>query len=380
VSTGVCGSLHSYPMPQDLNGYAFYLPDTFAAGSECFPNDLSIYQEFNLRMARESARNVSKKVPWRSALQFLAKSPELGLRFRTFLDIGKQLVSERVKSWKKIRRRTYQSVLAFDVFMKQLQKTQPAFSTFFTNHVASSMHRYWAAAFPEEYQVMGYDQQWIKTFSSEIQFTMSKFDEFFGRLLNFVDKHPEYCLWLTTSMGQAATEALPVETQLYITDVPRFVEMLGLSHDEWETRPAMLPECNIQLKTDKAAEVRQKLESLIIDGQPVVFREPGEGFFSISMGQRNLHLGPEVCQFNGEVRSFAELGLKNVEIEDRSNTSAYHIPQGALLIYDPRSRQTHQGPRTQISTLDIMPSILNNFSVPVPKYMRAPAPLMTSHV
>ncbi len=150
-----------------------------------FPNDLSIYQEFNLRMARESSRNVSSKVPWKSALQFLAKAPELGLRFRTFLDIGKQLVSERVKSWKKIRRRTYQTVLAFDVFMKQLQKTQPAFSTFFTNHVASSMHRYWAAAFPEEYRVMGYDEQWINTFSSEIQFTMSKFDEFFWTIVEF---------------------------------------------------------------------------------------------------------------------------------------------------------------------------------------------------
>ncbi len=45
---------------------------------------------------------------------------------------------------------------------------------------------------------------------------------FFGRLLSFVDSNPEYCLWLATSMGQAATEALPIETQLYITNVPRF--------------------------------------------------------------------------------------------------------------------------------------------------------------
>ncbi len=76
------------------------------------------------------------------------------------------------------------------------------------------------------------------------------------------------------------------------------------------------------------------------------------------MGHRNLHVGPAVCHFNGETRSFEELGMKNVEIEDRSNTSAYHIPQGALLIYDPRNRHLDQGPRTQISTLDIMPAIL----------------------
>src|SRR5262249_44070452 len=33
VKVGVCGSLHSYPMPEDLNSYAFYIPDTFAVGS-----------------------------------------------------------------------------------------------------------------------------------------------------------------------------------------------------------------------------------------------------------------------------------------------------------------------------------------------------------
>ena len=43
-------------------------------------------------------------------------------------------------------RRTYQAGLAFDIFINFLQSTKPAFATFFTNHVASSMHRFWAAA------------------------------------------------------------------------------------------------------------------------------------------------------------------------------------------------------------------------------------------
>ena len=29
---GMFGSLHSYPPPEDLDGYDFYVPDTFAAG------------------------------------------------------------------------------------------------------------------------------------------------------------------------------------------------------------------------------------------------------------------------------------------------------------------------------------------------------------
>jgi predicted component of type VI protein secretion system len=39
----------------------------------------------------------------------------------------------------------------FDIFMNQLERTKPGFTTFFTNQVASSMHRFWAASFPEEY-------------------------------------------------------------------------------------------------------------------------------------------------------------------------------------------------------------------------------------
>jgi hypothetical protein len=39
--------------------------------------------------------------------------------------------------------------------MRQLERVQPWFTTFFTNHVASSMGRVWAASFPEE---------WIRTY------------------------------------------------------------------------------------------------------------------------------------------------------------------------------------------------------------------------
>src|SRR4051812_19201396 len=34
---GLFGSLHSYPLPADLDNYEFYVPDTFAAGSEAQP-------------------------------------------------------------------------------------------------------------------------------------------------------------------------------------------------------------------------------------------------------------------------------------------------------------------------------------------------------
>ena len=146
-------------------------------------------------------------MPWRGALQLLVNAPALGFKLPTLVDVAGQLVSERIKHWRRVRRRTYQVILVFDIFMKYLNKTRPAFSSFFTNHVASSMHRYWAATFPEDYDEFGFDNDWVDMYSHEIDFTMSRFDKFFERLVKFVDANPEYVLWIATSMGQAATIA-----------------------------------------------------------------------------------------------------------------------------------------------------------------------------
>lgn len=368
ISTGVCGSLHTYPMPADLGNYSFFIPDTFAAGSECFPEKLSVYQEFNLQMARESARNVSTHVPWKAALRFLAAAPGLGLTPRTVVDVGSQLISERLAGWRKIRRRTYQVVLAFDVWMKQLRKYRPAFTTFFTNHVASSMHRYWAARFPNEYETFGYDDDWVRTYRNEIDFTMSTFDRFLGRLHAFVNRHPEYALWITTSMGQAATQALPLETQLYIRNIATFMERLGLQETAWQRRPAMLPQYNVFVCEEKREAFRKTISTLAIGGEPIGWREATNGFFSIDLGHRNLAPDTQVT-LDGESVGFLALGLENTKIEDRSGASAYHVPHGSLLIYTAGHEGAGQ-PRGDISTLELAPALLSKFGVTPPGYMQ----------
>lgn len=371
IATGVFGSLHSYPPPGSFDGYRFYIPDTFAAGSECFPKSVEVFQDFNLRMARDSARNVRRGVPWASALELLAKTPELGLKLSTLTDLTGQLIGERLQQWKTIRRRTYQTVLGFDVFMKQLDTTRPDFSTFFTNHVASSMHRYWAAAFPGDYQTFGYDAAWVDTYSHEIDFTMRKFDGFLTRLLRFVELNPEYTLWITTSMGQAATKALPVETQLYLTDPAKFLSLTGLRNDDWKRAPAMLPQFNLHVSADRAVAVAKELAQVSVAGGSLGFREAANGFFSLDFGHPNLPESRCYVEHRGRRYSAAEAGLTNEEIKDKSGSNAYHIPNGTLLIYNPEECAPKPG-RTQISALEVAPAILANFGVPIPCYMRRP--------
>jgi hypothetical protein len=305
----------------------------------------------------------------------LAAAPGLGFRLRTLADVGTQLVGERLQTWRKIRRRTYQAVLAFDVFMKQLTTTQPDFVSFFTNHVASSLHRYWAAAFPGDYERFGFDAQWVRTFGREIQFTMQKFDNMFARLLRFVDAHPEYNLWIATSMGQAATSALPIETTLFVTDVPRFMARLGVAPGGWRRSPAMVPQFNVTVDDPLQAEkFRRAITGLLIDGHPLRVRETAGNFFSIDLGHPDLHRSPPPVVCEGRQASFAELGLEPLPIDDATSATAYHVPQGSLLIYDPLRRAGSRG-RSQVSTLEIAPTLLKNFAVPVPSYMSSPVAL-----
>ena len=372
VRVGMFGSLHSYPMPTDLDGYDFYIPDTFAAGSECFPKKVSVFQEFNLSMARESARNVQRGVPWAKALQVLASAPELGLKMNTLASVAGQLLSERAEKWKVVRRRTFQSVLAFDIFMKQLERTKPGFTTFFTNHVASSMHRFWAASFPEEYDEMGFDDEWIRTYRQEIDWTMRMADKMFGRLVAFADRNPDFQIWVATSMGQAATKAEEVATQLYIRDLPKFMGVLGFEAQDWSLRPAMLPQHNVAVTPGLESKFREAMGGFAIDGKPVQFRQRESGFFSIDMGQTGVDESRHAATLHGRKMSFDSLGLHNQEIQDKSGSSAYHIPEGCLFIYDPKDRAVKKD-RPVMGNLEIAPTIIRNFGIRPPDYMQKPA-------
>lgn len=368
IKTGLFGSLHTYPLPAGIENFSFYVPDTFAAGSECFPKKLETFQKFNLTMARESSRVVSSRIPAREAIRFLLKLPDLGFRFKTAADIAGQIVDERLNKWKVVRRRTYQSIISFEIFYKQLTEQKPDFSTFFTNHVASSMHRYWAASFPEDYDDLKLGREWIETYNREIIFTMKKADEMIGRLVKFVEMNTEYSLWVLSSMGQHAVEAKEIETDLFVTNGRKFMELFELGFSNYELRPSMVPQFNVQVHILKRKEFEEKLTTFSINGQQVHCRQKGEGFYSLDIGFANMDERNIQIQLMGRIIPLEHSGMENVKIQDRCGATAYHIPQGTLLIYAPGKNLNGKG-ITSISTTEIAPAILRNFNVAVPRYM-----------
>jgi len=74
----------------------------------------------------------------------------------------------------------------------------------------------------------------------------------------------------------------------------------------------------------------------------------------------------------GVARPIDSLGLETVEIEDRSGTTAYHVPEGILAVYDPARPPAVNGSRPEVSVLEVAPALLQILGVEPPNYMARP--------
>ena len=374
LKVGVFGPFNSHPLPPDHEHYAFYLPDAFATEAQTWPGSLTPFQEFNLVMTQASGRNVDSGIDVKTALRFLATAPFVGLRPKTALQLATHLLAERREPWKRARRRTYQFVVAFDLFMHQLKRTKPHFCTVFSNHVASSMHRYWAAAFPSEYEQNLYEQDWRERYAGEILFTMDIADDCFSRLVAFSDAHPEYLLVVASSMGQAAHSGVPRTHFATVGDMDRFMEIAGISSQEFELVPAMEPRLGVRVQEDCRANFVGFLKSITVKDESIVVTEKEGNYVSWVIPGVNLKPEEEFARVGGVGMSFEKLGIVNGRVDDQAGSSGYHVPEGSLTIYDP-SHAYSDADRPRVSTLDVAPFVLDFFDIENPSYMRGPGPV-----
>jgi Type I phosphodiesterase / nucleotide pyrophosphatase len=379
LRVGVFGSLHSSSRPADVLEYSFYLPDYFDGAAFAHPAVLASFQELNLSMTRQSARNVTRKIPVSSALKFIAQAPRMGLKLSTFMDSVGHLVREAFDSTLRIRRRTYQPLVTMDLFLQQLKETKPDFATFYTNHVAAAMHRYWGAAFPADYGNDELDQAWIQKYRGEISFAMDKCDVMLGHLATFIDENPEYSLMVASSMGQAAIRAVQTYRFLTIVDMSRFMASLGVPSAGWEIRPAMVPCSCVVVREEYRDIFVSNIDTLVIDGETIKrdrrpvghlsYDERDRGFFQIFI-QFDSYAGPDTVSVARKSIDLADLGLGFMEHEDGVNCTAQHVPEGSLWLYAKGVKGAGSGSRSAVSTLDVAPSILSFFGLEKPGYMR----------
>lgn len=391
IRVGVMGSLHSSHVPPDVENYAFYVPDFFANESFAHPPEVRAFQRFNLLMTRLSARNVSTGVPLRPAAEFVRFYATHGMSRSTAATTAKALLAERRHPHLRCRRRSIQPLLSLDIFLDLMRRTRPDFATLYTNHVAAAMHRYWAAAYPDDPDGSDMPAEWRELYRDEIRYAMDCLDLMVGRLREFADAGG-YTLLMSSSMGQAAHKSEATSGFVTITDLGRFMAAMGLTPAEWTERHAMVPCVSVDVAPGKAAEFEGRLRSISCEGHSMSCERREVPPLSYDRSDNTFHLfvyferyaGPGHAQFDGTSTTFDRLGWGFHEHQDNIDCTGRHTPHGFLLVHDGSvrpvpsqqvsSQQVSGQQRCRISTLDIAPAILDHFGVPVPDYMKAADP------
>lgn len=365
VRVGLFGSLQSYPAPpESASPYCFYVPDTFAASPETQPRAYQAFQSINLRQTKADGAVAAPISVDGSMLADFARLPFIGVRPRTFAMFAKHLLNERWNPAYRSRRALLQAPLAFDVFMHALQHHRPEFCTFFTNHVAGAMHRYWKYAFPEDfdYKPSGKDDQFK---SDTLLLAVDIADQQLRVLKGLIDDQGGQ-LVIATSMGQQAIHRGAYLGELRLTDPAKMIHAIGFDR-RWKDLLAMQPDFNFEFDSDgDAAEfIRRAGRLRAPSGQSLWLRTRQEGS-SINMGMARpddvvsggvVLLDSDLAGQAPQPFSVAQLGISVIK---RDPGTGYHQPMGALIWYGNHTR--HGGERPELESTAVRDMILDAFA------------------
>ena len=150
-------------------------------------------------------------------------------------------------------------------------------------------------------------------------------------LMKYVDQGPSRELWVCSSMGQSPVQDYEsIESQLLLVRPIQLLKFLGLDSSIFTIKPTMAPRVTFASHDQSALDqLAVKLGALTINGQKIEMMA-----FSRTLSLRIMHwnVKPEIT-YLGRSLDISRVGFEMVSIDDKSGTSAYHIPEGVLLIY-----------------------------------------------
>lgn len=389
LSVGLFGPLQSWPARQFAHR-GFYIPDTFSQDSETHPPTLKKFQEFNLSMTKKMGFDANVALDPRMLAAAGVDMVRRGVTARSMATIARHLVRERKDQRYKAFRASLQVLPCFDLYWKLHVTQRPRLSIFFTNHVASMMHRFWGDAMPE--YADAYDYAPDDVFGTFVLAAMELADRQLGRIREYVAANPRSILVVAASMGQGPTAARFGEANMFtVDDHDSLARRLGLRPTEWAL--AMYPMLSaVFVDEDDAAAAVAPIESVVAQGFGPMFsgvRREGRTVTFLMRGFENAvdNAGkdpdlatPVAFTPSGSAgpvtATAADLGF-TTRTRTGGDNSGCHVPEGMLLAYGdglPTDRS-----RREVDVLDVAPSLLANvLGVPPGPMMRGSATLFAS--
>lgn len=371
ITIGVFGSLQSFPVYEHANTL-FYLPDTFSPAADSFPKSIQPFQKFNLKLAGKN-KAVSSKIGI-ADLANSASTIKAGVGIESLFAAGKHLMAEFQDSKNRSFRPAMQTVFSFDVFWKLLEKKQPDFATFFTNHVAGLMHRYWKYMFPEDFANPPPQDEFFHFHKNTILKGMDIADQQIAQCFKFAQKN-NYDFFVSTSMGQSAIDRGRYIPELFLPEAKKIARIFKCK-GKVQLNPAMQPDVAFEFAS------REDLEHFLTESQEVVgpdgnkvlmLRYDPTGLtinFSVKSSQSIVDSG--TILYRGKSLKVGDLGLQIIR---RDPGTGYHCPEGIWLWSG--SHAPKMSSRQLVDSRSYTPTILQFFGIPVPSYCITP-PLANS--
>ena len=330
ISTGVFGSLQSYP-PNNNKNSLFYLPDTFAPDSNAYPQLLSIFQQFNLKLVSQN-KATAGKFSFTDVTRFLYLVLRGSFSFQSVIKTIFHPIKELFSKKERNKRSLFQALLSFDLYYKHLSYFRPQFSTYFTNHLAGMMHRYWIHVFPDDFPDPSSPNIFYRDLVVE---ALDISDKHLLELKNFCDKNNTELL-VASSMGQAAIDRGTYYPEYIINNSSVLISFLGLSPTDYVFLLSMQPDIIVECNSFRARDLLLEKISLFTDSTNLQLLRHRYSTDSLRV---NLSLATSKAEdagqnvfYNGNSFKLSQSGLKVIH---RHKGTAYHTPDGIVIGYGP---------------------------------------------
>lgn len=360
LPVGIFGVLQSWP-PREFRAGGFFVPDCFARTPAAFPRELERFQAFNTAMTRENGFAPEDDLSPRTLARVGVDVVRNGLTPWSMLRLADQLVRERRDRRYLGRRPTAQVLLAFDLFWRLHCRTNPALSIFFTNHVASMMHRFWGDWVPGYADNHGYEPDDVHR--GFILNAMDYFDHQLGRIVRWMDEHPETVLVVASSMGQGGVSYHDMDATYVLDDASALIRELGFVGAEEGL--AMYPRVTLMFGSEAEAEIAVAPVTSVRTATGPLFRDlrvkgttlSFEIAYTWDTGDVVRDATWTALGSNAErTGTIADLGVV-VRSRPGGGNTAQHVPDGIFLVYGGGIEPSRE--RRKIDLLDVAPSLLS---------------------
>ena len=350
-SIGLVNVLHSSDY-KNKSSFNYFISDPYKKNEKTIPSSLNGFQRFKNNQTFKSYRVSKLKITFKELkdiLTFLFK-----IRPITYLRILKILFDIKFKKQKE-RLRNVDFLLHFDIFLWALKNKDSKINVFFTNHIASQIHRYIGAILPNNKVRKIFGKKWIKKNSNEVFYSMHLFDKNFKKFKKkFFNKNDT--IVFVSSMGQGIIRNYDDQHCIkYVSDKEKFFKKYFNDKFNYQILGSMSPQLTIKMKNLK--EIKYALKELKKNDISKVFKhfDSRQNILTISVSFENL----DHVNIGKNKYSLKDIGV-SMSLDDTQNTGK-HIKEGIFLINSPMQSKINL--KNKISYLKyrkIMENLISN--------------------